>query len=205
VLTLDLFPGAGLRLDDLVLTPNTAVALLSATAASAPCPRCGTPSNRVHSRYRRTTADLPCQGRPVALRLVVRRFRCIQPGCPQAIFCERLPALLDARARATARLTDAHRALGFALGGEAGSRLAERLDMPTSPDTLLRRVKGYPDEPAPPPRYVGIDDWAFRKGQRYGTVVVDLQRGRVITSGPPRPPRPAVTRSRRPTWRPPPG
>jgi transposase len=180
VLTPDLFPGAGLRLDDLVLAPNAVVALLVATAPSAPCPRCGTPSGRVHSRYRRTVADLPCQDRPVALRLVVRRFRCIDPRCPQAIFCERLPELLGAHARTTARLTHAHRAIGFALGGEAGSRLAERLDMPTSPDTLLRRVRGCPVEPAPPPRCVGIDDWAFRKGQRYGTVVVDLERGRVI-------------------------
>jgi transposase/DNA-binding CsgD family transcriptional regulator len=180
VLTPDLFPGAGLRLDDLVLTPNTTFALLVATAPSAPCPRCGAASDRIHSRYRRTVADLPCQGRPVALRLVVRRFRCIDPCCPQVIFCERLPALLDARARTTARLTDAHRAIGFALGGEAGSRLAAHLDMPISSDTLLRRVKNCPDEPAPPPRYVGIDDWAFRRGQRYGTVVVDLERGRVI-------------------------
>jgi transposase len=180
VLTPDLCPVAGLRLDDLILTPNAAVALLVSTAASAPCPRCGALSDSVHSRYRRTVADLPCHGRPVALRLVVRRFRCAAPGCPRAIFCERLPALLNAHARATARLTDAHRALGFALGGEAGSRLAEHLDMPTSPDTLLRRVKESPDEPAPPPRYVGVDDWAVRKGQRYGTILVDLERGRVI-------------------------
>jgi transposase len=52
--------------------------------------------------------------------------------------------------------------------------------MPISPNTLLRRVKNAPDKPDPQPRYVGIDDWAFRKGQRYGTVVVDLERGRVI-------------------------
>jgi transposase len=125
-------------------------------------------------------ADLPCQGRPLALRLVVRRFRCSQTDCPQSIFCERLPGLLDPHARSTSRLTAAHRAIGFALGGEAGHRLAEHLAMPTSADTLLRRVKDSPDEPAPPPRYIGIDDWAFRKGQRYGTVVVDLERGRVI-------------------------
>jgi hypothetical protein len=52
------------------------------------------------------------------------------------------------------------------LGGEAGARLAEHLDIPTSPDTLLRRLKHAPDEPAPAPRYVGVDDWAIRKGQR---------------------------------------
>jgi len=177
---LDLFPGAGLRLDDLVLTPTTAVALLVSVAATARCPRCGTASDRIHSRYRRTVADLPCQSRPLALRLVVRRFRCPKPDCPQAVFCERLPDLLDAHARSTARLADAHRAVGFALGGEAGARLAERLDMPTSPDTLLRRVKAAPDEAAMPPRFIGVDDWAIRKGQRYGTIVIDLERGRVL-------------------------
>src|SRR5262249_23079590 len=40
--------------------------------------------------------------------------------------------------------------------------------------------KRLPNEPAEPPRVVGIDDWAWRKGQRYGTVVVDLERSDVI-------------------------
>jgi transposase len=128
----------GLHVDDVVLTPTAAVALVVSTASCAACPRCGTSSDRVHSRYRRTVADLPCQDRPVALRLVVRRFRCGQPNCPQTIFCERLPKQLKAHARSTARLSEAHRSIGLALGGEAGARLAEHLDMPTSPDTLLR-------------------------------------------------------------------
>jgi transposase len=114
------------------------------------------------------------------LRFVVRRFRCINSGCPQCIFCERLPGLLQTRVRSTLRLTGTHRAIGFALGGEAGSRLAQHLNVPTSPDTLLRRVKEAADEPAPSPRYVGVDDWAIRKGQRYGTILIDLERGRVI-------------------------
>jgi transposase len=177
---LDLFPGAGLRLGDLVLTPTTAVVLLAATAPTAVCPQCGTASDRVHSRYRRTVADLPSQGRVVALRLLVRKFRCARPDCPRRIFCERLPQVLPAHARSTTRLAEAHRDIGFALGGEAGGRLAGLLHMPTSPHTLLRRVKAGSGEPAPPPRCVGIDDWAIRKGQRYGTIVIDLERRRVL-------------------------
>lgn len=179
-LTATLPVGLGLRLDDLILTPNIAVALIVATAPSAACPRCGTPSDRVHSRYRRTVAALPCQDRSVVLRLVVRRCRCNEPACPQRIFCERFASLLDPHARGTVRLTDCHRALGLALGGEAGSRLAAQLDMPTSPDTLLRRVKASPVEPQPTPRFIGVDDRALAKGQCYGTIIVDLERGRVL-------------------------
>jgi transposase len=180
-LLLDPLPGClGLRFDNLVFTPELAIAHFTATAKSAACPSCGTRSDHVHSHYRRTVADLPCVERFLALRLRLRRFRCANVGCPRTLFCERLPGLLAAHARSTDRLTDAHRAVGFALGGEAGARLAEQLDMPTSPDTLLRRVKNAPEEPAPAPRYVGVDDWAIRKGQRYGTILIDLERGRVL-------------------------
>ncbi len=109
---------AGLRLDDIVLPPTTAIALIVSTACSATCPRCGTPSDRVHSRYRRTVPNLPWQDRVVALRLAVRRFRCLQADCPQAIVCERLPDLLRAHARRTRRLSNAHQSMGFVLGGE---------------------------------------------------------------------------------------
>jgi transposase len=88
--------------------------------------------------------------------------------------------LLRPHARTTTRLTDIHRLIGFALGGEAGARLAEGMALPTSPDTLLRRVKQYEGEPLSPPRFVGVDDWAWRKGQSYGTILIDLERGRVI-------------------------
>ena len=173
-------PGTGLAVVDIAPTPTLLLVRIASTATSASCPLCGRASDRVHSRYTRTIADLPAHDRPVALRPVGRRFRCSTPGCPRAIFCERLPELAAPHARATDRLTDIHRIVGLALGGEPGSRLSDHLDIPASPDTLLRRVKDVEDDPAPPPRFVGIDDWAWSKGRRYGTIVVDLERGRVI-------------------------
>jgi transposase len=149
-------------------------------ASTSQCPRCGQPSTRVHSRYVRTLADLPCQGKAVHIRLHVRRFFCPATDCPQKTFAERLPEVAAVSARTTARLQEAHRLIGQSLGGEAGARLAAPLGMPTSPDTLLRRVRRAPLPRSPAVRVVGIDDWAWRKGQRYGTILCDLERRRPV-------------------------
>lgn len=173
-------PAAGLAVTAIVITPDTTIVSAATTASLVACPACGTPSDRVHSRYVRTAADLPWQGRRVILRVTVRRLRCREVGCNRAVFCERLPDLLAPHARSTGRLTDVHRAIGFALGGEAGSRLCEPLAVPTSPDTLLRRVKAVATAPYPTPRVLGVDDFAFRKGRTYGTILVDLEHRRVV-------------------------
>ena len=153
---------------------------LATTAPAAACPLCGYDTRRVHSRYTRRLDDLPCLGRSVRLQFAVRRFVCPQLDCPRRVFAERLPGFAAPWARTTDRFCQTQVDIGSSLGGEAGSRLAARLAMTTSPDTLLRRVKGLKNGSAPPPRVVGIDDWAWSKGQRYGTIVVDLDRGEVI-------------------------
>ena len=82
----DLLPGAGLRLDDLVLTPTTAVALLVCTAPAAVCPRCETASDRVHSHYRRHRRRPP---RPGARRRLTGRR-----GVEGLAACVALPIML---------------------------------------------------------------------------------------------------------------
>jgi transposase len=173
----------GSRFDHCALDVDHLTVHLAITTPNATCPICGSDARRVHSRYPRRLADLPCLGRAVRLQVTVRRFSCLQPECPRRIFAERLPGFAEPHARTTARLCQAHESIGYALGGEAGARLTARVSMTTGPDTLLRRVKRLKGDSAPPPRFVGIDDWAWCKGQRDGTIVVDvvdLERGDVV-------------------------
>ena len=150
------------------------------TKRTSPCPTCGTLSASVHSHYTRILRDVPISNQPIRLLLTVRRLRCQNLHCPRQTFAEPIPAIAPVFARRTVRFTSALQQLGFSNGGEAGARLGARLALPTSPDTLLRVVHGSLHPHAPPPRVLGVDDWALTKGRDYAAILVDLERRRPI-------------------------
>ena len=147
----------------------------------AECPLCGATSRRIHSRYTRQVADLPCAGKQIRLRVISRRFVCEVSNCRRRIFAERFGEdVLPTRSRRTTRLEYIVHHLGLALGGRPAASFAKRLMLPVSNDTLLRVVRRRACQRTDPLFVVGIDDWAFRKNQRYGTIVCDLERRRIV-------------------------
>ncbi len=144
------------------------------------CPLCGTPALRVHSRYTRQITDLPCSGQQVRLLVQVRKCFCQVPGCARKIFLERLTPFVEPWARVTRRLYQIVQILGLATGGRLGIRVTDRLGIQTSRHTILRRIMALPTEPVGEVPQIGIDDFSFRRGRKFGTIVVDLQTHHVL-------------------------
>ncbi len=173
---------SGLVIESVSDSSDSIILAVRSEGGVAGCPLCGARSRRIHSRYDRQVADLPCAGKEIRLRVITRRFICGAPHCRRRIFAERFgDNVLPARSRRTARLECIVHHLGLALGGRPAASFAKRLMLPVSNDTLLRVVRRRTAPRADPLTVVGIDDWAFRRNRRYGTIICDLERRRIVT------------------------
>jgi transposase len=150
------------------------------TQTSVCCPLCAFVGTRVHSHYTRTIADLPCAGQPVRLLVQVRKFLCDERTCARKIFAERLAPFVKPLARVTTRLSESVQDIGFATGGMLGARLTDRLGIQTCWMTILRRMMARPTAPVEHVVELGIDDFAFRRGRKFGSILVDMQSHNVI-------------------------
>jgi len=153
---------------------------LESTARKAKCPQCGKESDQLHSTYMRFPVDLAWAEWPVILHLKVKRFFCRNRQCLKRTFAERFPEFVAWYARRTERVLHRQQCLGVNVCARIAEKLLRSIHLGISDSTVNRMICKLPEVESKAIRILGVDDWAKRKGQRYGTILVDLERGRIV-------------------------
>jgi transposase len=143
------------------------------------CPVCGRYSRRVHDYYFRTLSDLPVFQNKTIIILKTRKFRCGNNRCHRKVFSEQTPHIIR-YSRRTKRATRILETFAIELTGRLGSIMSEQLCLTVSSSTITRIAHSQPLSDIKQPRVLGVDDWAYRKGVSYGTILIDMETSRPI-------------------------
>ncbi len=139
------------------------------------CPLCRSESRYHQATYERVIDDLPLFGKSVQLIVTAYKYKCFNPKCEQKVFCEELHGFAGKYRRRSQRCEDLIAAIGLNTNCESGALICRHMGIDISGDTviriILRRAEERSEEKCSD--IIGVDDWAYKKGHTYGTVICD--------------------------------
>lgn len=165
---------------DSVISDNLILLSARLKDKTAKCICCGKRSKSVHSSYMRKLTDLAVVGRAVKIILKVRKFRCRYSNCTQTVFSEQHLPLTRKHSRLTDRTSHFLQKLLIEVSSRKGEYISELLSIKQSSSTCLRIVKSIEMPHFQELTTIGIDDWAYRKGKSYGTIIVNAINHRPV-------------------------
>jgi len=168
------FYPAGLKIIKITNTKKELHIFMKSQTHIQTCPTCKQECKEYHSTYRRKIQDLPILGKTVYINLTAYRYYCHNSKCKQKVFCETVDDFIGFYKRMTGRLEDFTIALALNTSCEGASRVSELMGIKISGDTLIRMIIKKANEMEPiKTDIIGVDDWAYKKGSKYGTIIVD--------------------------------
>lgn len=138
------------------------------------CPKCGLEMTTYHGTYERTVQDLPIFQKRVTLCITAYEYYCGNETCEKVTFSEDYEGFVGRCGRMTSRLEVFIRMLALETNCEGAAAICKEMGIQVSGDTIIRMLRKLSDAPAIPcSDTVGVDDFAYRKGQSYCTVICD--------------------------------
>jgi transposase len=162
-------------------TDEEVLITLKSMKRSQICPECGREARVYHGTYQRTVQDLPILHKNVKLKIKAYEYDCDNPDCETATFVEDYDGFVGRSERMTRRCEEFVRALAFETNCEGAAMICRLIGIKVSGDTIIRMLRKLADcTIRPMGDAIGVDDFAYRKGQSYCTVVCDSVTHRPI-------------------------